>query len=173
MVLDEQHAIAGEDYREEGFDVTPVSDPNDVSELQRYTRANALMTFIGDPYINQLQLRQVMFGELGLQEFDHLIEEPPPQQDPALELEHRKAEAKEGELALKARDQELRAEKQAQDRDQQAQDSYGEAAERQARIGELDSRTLKNLAQAEAQEPGDQLDEYSQEANQLSNQGIR
>ena len=48
--------IGRTDYEDRDLDVVPVSDPGQVSDMQKMARAEALLeAFNGDPLINQLQ----------------------------------------------------------------------------------------------------------------------
>jgi chaperonin GroES len=46
-VLDEEKAVAREDYEDESYDVCPVSDPNMISDTQMLVKAELLKEFIG------------------------------------------------------------------------------------------------------------------------------
>ncbi len=75
--------VGREDYEDEDLDVIPVSDPNQVSDMQKIARAEAMMqTFNGDPLVNQKLIRQNMLEALGVRDVKAYFKVPPPQPDP-------------------------------------------------------------------------------------------
>jgi chaperonin GroES len=83
---DKVEPIYLEDYQGDDTDVAPVSDPTLVSDAQELTRSEALMQFVGDPFINQRELRVKRLQALKVQDIDTLLdtsENPPPPMDPA------------------------------------------------------------------------------------------
>ena len=129
---DEQEAIAKDDYAED-YDVQPVSDPTVVTDMQKMAKAQGLLEWKGDPFINQMEIRQRYFDAAGYDNVDGLLQEPsPPPEDPNIKI-------KAMELELKG----LVTEKKLP-----------------AEIAELMSRAMKNIADAEAKESGTQIDGY-------------
>jgi chaperonin GroES len=141
---DKVESIYLEDYQGDETDVAPVSDPTLVSDAQELTRAEALMKFAGDPYINQIELRRKFLVALKEQDIDTLLvkEEPKAPQDPkVLEIE--------GKLAVLE--------------EQTKQSGVKLAADIEmlnAKAAEVDANTILKLAQAEALELGPQMDVY-------------
>lgn len=83
---DKVEPIYLEDYQGDDTDVAPVSDPTLVSDAQELTRAEALMKFVNDPFINQKLLREKYLRALKEQNVEELLdtsENPPPPMDPA------------------------------------------------------------------------------------------
>ncbi len=141
-VLDEPEAISNEDYAEGDFDIVPVADPTVVTNMQKLGRAEFLMQFRGDPLVNQVELRQRVFGAASIEDIDELLVEKMPQ-DPALALQA-------DEIDLKKEDQRLRR------------------VEVESEIMERAAKVLKLIAEAEAKEAGPQLEIYKQEMALLS-----
>jgi chaperonin GroES len=93
-----------EDYRGDDTDVAPVSDPNLVSDAQELARAEALMQFKGDQFINQFELRRRFLVAMKDPNPDALLvkDPPPPPQDPKLLEVQAKVQAMEVEVNAKA-----------------------------------------------------------------------
>lgn len=78
-------AIGREDYADEDLDVIPVSDPQQISDIQKMTRAQALLeAFNGDPLINQKLLRQNFLEAAGVRDIKAYFDVPEPPPDPRL-----------------------------------------------------------------------------------------
>lgn len=140
---DEAIQVGRADYEDEDLDVIPVSDPSQVSDMQKIARAEAVMQmFNGDPLINQRKIREDALQALGVRDMKAYFEVPPPQPDPKALAEMAKAETN-------ARDSESRRiTAQAG-----AADKYAGAAERLANLGLLnDAATLAAHAVEEADE---------------------
>ena len=79
-VLDDQKAIARQDYAEGDFDVKPVADPSVTTSAQRLARAQFGLTLIGAPGVKPEVLVKRAFEAA---EFDNIEEiMPPPQVGP-------------------------------------------------------------------------------------------
>jgi len=76
-VLDTPEAIARSDYDAASYDVCPQADPKLVTDMQRLARAQLLQGFIGDPMVDQMELRRRIFVAQGQEDIDRLL--PPPQ----------------------------------------------------------------------------------------------
>ena len=82
-LTNEVGSIGRQDYEDEDLDVIPVSDPGQVSDVQKAARAEALMTtFNGDPLINQKEIRRDFLVAVGAKDIPRYFEVPPPQPDP-------------------------------------------------------------------------------------------
>lgn len=94
--------VGRDDYADNDLDVIPVSDPGQISDMQKMARSEAeWQSFNGDPLVNQVVLRRRRMEALGIKDAKELLEVPPPQPDPKvvadaakIELEHKKLEAK-------------------------------------------------------------------------------
>lgn len=141
-LLDDQEAVFLEDYQADDYDITPVSDPSVVTDMQKMAKMQALMQFNGDPYFNQMELRTRYLTQIGIDDLDKLLEEPKPQEDPKVKLDAMKLELE----AMKVK------------------------GKLPVELAEIMSKTIKNLADAEAAEAGIQLDSYMALAEAISNE---
>lgn len=93
--------VGREDYEDSDLDVIPVSDPGQISDMQKMARSEAeWQSFNGDPLVNQVALRRRRMEALGIKDVKEMLEVPPPAPDPKvvadaakIELEHKKLEA--------------------------------------------------------------------------------
>lgn len=137
--LDKQEPIYLEDYKGDETDIAPVSDPNIISNAQELAKADALMRFAGDPMIDQVEIRLNYLKALKVESYEKMVRPPtPPQPDPKIAIETGKLEILEHEAMA-------RIEK-----------MWSEAAATQA-------QGILSLAQAEAQELGNQMALYMSE----------
>ena len=76
--------IMAADYREDDLDVSPMSDPTAVTDLQKMSRIDFLMaTFRGDPNVDQVELDRRAMEAAGTQDIEALLKPKGPDQDPA------------------------------------------------------------------------------------------
>lgn len=131
---DKSEPIYLEDYQGDATDVAPVSDPNLVSDAQELARAEALMQFRGDPFINQIELRRRFLKALKDPDPGALLVEnpPPPPQDPKVMEVQGKLAAMEVEVNAKA------------------EKMMAEIENLQARNADLEASAALKIAQAEA-----------------------
>ena len=108
-VLDDELAVAPEDYNPDSVDVCPVADPNIVTDAQRLTRAQVYMEVATNPAaaaagVDPQECMRRFFDAIGADEVDKLFV-PPPQPGPVDELQARgmtaEVEGKEAETQLK------------------------------------------------------------------------
>jgi chaperonin GroES len=101
---DKSEPIYLADYQGDGTDIAPVSDPNLVSDAQELARAEALMQFKGDQFIDQVELRRRFLRALKTPDIDTLIvtEPPAPPPDPKVMEVQGKLAAMEVEVNAKA-----------------------------------------------------------------------
>jgi chaperonin GroES len=163
-VLDDQMAVFQSDYAANDLDIVPVADPTISSEAQRLARAQAML--------NSLQYNPTKGGKIGIlryyyeaigvpdveqflppKEVEQLVNsQEPPNPDlikiqneiinnkAKLEIESRKANMAQVEMEVKI--------------------EY-----LLAQIKEINTRAIKNIAEAEAKEAGIQIDSYAAMAN--------
>ena len=66
--------IMAADYREDDLDVSPMSDPTAVTDLQKMSRIDFLMaTFRGDPNVDQVELDRRAMEAAGTQDIEALL----------------------------------------------------------------------------------------------------
>lgn len=99
--MDSIAKVGREDYEDNDLDVVPVSDPSIVGDMQKMARSQALMAWVNDPLVNQVEIRRRVFEATGEPDIKKLLEVPEPAPDPKvvadaakLELEHKRLEAK-------------------------------------------------------------------------------
>lgn len=103
---DEASRIERSDYLDKDLDIVPVSDPAQISDMQKMAKAEALMgQFNGDPLINQKQIREDFLTAAGAKDIKRYFEVPPPMADPSLEskaaLEQATSKSREAEASAK------------------------------------------------------------------------
>lgn len=80
--MDNPQPIALNDYQGDATDVTPISDPTMSTDAQEMARAEAYMRMVGDPYVNQHEIRRRYFKSLKEENMESVLLETP-QPDPA------------------------------------------------------------------------------------------
>lgn len=136
---DKVEPIYLEDYQGDDTDVAPVSDPTLVSDAQELTRAEALMKFVNDPFINQKLLREKYLRALKEQNVEELLdtsENPPPPMDPA--------QAQKAMQEIQAKGEALSQQEQAIG--QQIEAAKGELAAKEQAIAEQISQAEQALS---------------------------
>jgi chaperonin GroES len=111
---DSWKTVTQQDYVE-GAGVEPISDPTMVSDMQRLGRAQFLMTFAADPYMNGHEIRRRMLEAANIPNIDKILN-PQPAPNPeiaakGMEIEIRGKEAEAGASLKRA--QEVQAYSQA------------------------------------------------------------
>lgn len=102
---DEQEAsrVTLDDYADDDIDVVPVSDPNLVTDMQRVAQAQLLMSFMGDPMVNQEQIRVRILEAARVEGAKNLVAQPPPPQpDPKTVLETAKQQREDFKAQVEA-----------------------------------------------------------------------
>lgn len=90
------------DFSQKGYDICPVADIDAVTSYQRMAQAQFLMSFIGNPYIDQIDLLKRVMNIAQVDDYDKLVVPPPPPVNPQMEVEQLKAQVKMQELQLEA-----------------------------------------------------------------------
>ena len=146
---DNPEAIARKDYAAEDSDVVPVADPTTVSDMQKLARAQFLLEFAADPYFNGRAIRERVLDAASIPEIDQILIEGNPAPDPQVAESADKIEIEKAKLALES---------------EKWNSELGlAAAKAEAEIAEIESKIIKNLADAEAAEAGPQLEQYKQQ----------
>jgi chaperonin GroES len=136
-VLDsgEQGVVTLADYRNDRTDVQPVADPQMASNLMSLAKAQALLPLKGEPGINNDEINKIYINSLDVPNADKLI----------IPADQRQPPPPDPVLNLAV----MRA--------------ASEHAKTQADIIETYSKVIKNLADAESKEAGEQLEKYKQD----------
>lgn len=146
--LDQAQPIYLQDYQGDDTDVSPISDPNLVSDAQELAKAEAMMRFSGDPMVNQLEIRKRYFQALKEENVDSLLQEAPPQQpDPRMAEMMAKIEVLQAETSAKIDKME-------------------------AETAKIKADAIKALAEAEAVEIGNQMQIYMGQFEALLNEKL-
>lgn len=141
---DKMEPILLQDYQGDDTDVAPVSDPNLVSDAQQLQQAEALQTLKGDPFINQMEIRRRYLTAIKVENIDTLLLKEPtaPPEDPR---------AKKIAADIEAQHVETTA---------SAEKSMAETRLLAVKATETEASAILKLAQAEAQELGNQMQMY-------------
>lgn len=147
---DKVQPILLEDYQGDDTDVIPVSDPNMVSDAQHLTQAEALIKFAGDPFFNQMEIRKRYLVAIKVENPETLLQEPPqPPPDPKAE-----------EIA--AKNEALHVKTTAE-----AEKSMAETHLLAVQAADTEAAAILKLAQAEAQELGNQMQLYASQFQEM------
>lgn len=148
-------SIGREDYADEDLDIVPVSDPGQISDMQKLARSEAeWQSFNGDPLVNQEALRRRRMEVLGVKDIKEMLEVPPPAPNPEFEIEKMRLELEGKKVELEAK----RLETEAPGKQASAAKSNIDAAKGAVEIGLMDdAATLAARAVEEEEnvEPAD------------------
>jgi len=151
-VLDNPQAISREDYDVTSCDVVPVSDPNNMNDLQRKLKAEALLSMRGqglnDAEINKFYVETLQIGDT--ERF--LLEEGANTIDQKTQLEMQKQQLEEQKLAIEERKLALEEQKLPAEIEVLNQEAV-----------KLQAESVRALADAESKEPGEQVGELKKE----------
>ena len=140
-VLDTPQAIARTDYDDKDIDVFPVSDPMEVSDTQRLVKAQALFGAQGQGYNDKL-IRRKYLEAIQAEDIDELMKAPKQRPDPKLIIEAQKLKLERAKLNF-------------------------EMMKFQYELPELHSKIMKNIADAESKEAGQQIEIYKEQMKYL------
>lgn len=144
-VLDTPKAIKRKDYAEGDADVSPISDPTEVSDTQKLIKAQSLINMVGQGF-NDTVIRRRYLEALQIPDVEDLLKDPtPPPMDPKISLELQKLEL---------------------ERDKFEFDLFKAKFE----IVEIQANIIKKIAEAEAKEAGPQVEIYKAELKSLTDQ---
>lgn len=138
---DSQSYIQKIDYEDDSLNIMPVADPNESTMQERLLKAQALMSFLGDPDANPIEIKKNYMSALGIDEseynkyFPGAQPTPPAPDQLKIMAEVKEIEAK--ELNLK----------------------YDNALK--------SAKTIEALASAEAKEIGPQMELYKYQRDEL------
>lgn len=150
-VIDEtiENVSVKQDFNSKDFDIVPVADIDSIMTVQRMSRANLLMTFINDPYLDGMEIRKRILEAANIPDIDKLLIQPQPQPDPLVQMEMVKQENRAKEIEIEAIKQSAALEK-----------GKLEIPKLQAEIEALKAKALRDIAEAEGVEKGRQLQQY-------------
>jgi hypothetical protein len=134
-------AIPRTDYDPGSCDVIPVADPNETTNAQKLIKGQIWMGMKGQGF-NDGEINKRFAESMQEPEPEKLLEAPEPPPDPKIEIEMRKLELEADKFQFDM----LKWE--------------GGRAERHAKVMGLIAKAEQAIANAEAQEPGMQLDLY-------------
>ncbi len=152
-VLDNQDAVSVEDF-EEDYDVYPVGDPNETSDMQKIFKSQALMQF-REQGLDDNVIMQRSLEALGIPDIEELMpggKVAPAQPPPEVIVKGQEFELKGRELELKARELDIAEAKLPFEKEK------------------LRSEAIKNIADAESKEPGTQVAYYGEAITSLTAQ---
>lgn len=142
--------VLREDYTGPIEDITPASDPNVVSDSQRISQATAVLQAAhSSPGFNLYEANRRYLEALKVPAIDKILPDPkgqdavPPPQNPKVEIEKMKLQAKQAEMQLNGK---LAAMKLMQ-----------EAEVKQAQVRKLQAEATKLLAEAQGVDTGHQI----------------
>lgn len=138
-VMDTPKAVKRLDYEDQSLDIRPVSNPNEVSDIQKIMKATALMEVLGQGF-NDNAIRRRYLEALGIPDIEEIMPDPDakPPIDPKTMVEIQKLELERDKFELSV-------------------------VEARARILKMHADAVNALARAEAAEQGPQLEKYKAE----------
>ena len=143
--MDTPKAVKRKDYAENDADISPISDPTEVSDSQKLIKGQALMGLIGQGF-NDMVIKRRYLEALQIPDTEDLLKDPtPPPMDPKISLELQKLELERDHFEF-------------------------EIMKAKYEIAKIQSETIKNLALAEGVEAGEQTEIYKAELKSLTDQ---
>lgn len=153
-VLDTPQATGRADYAQGDLDVVPVADPSMSSDVLRLAKAQALMQISGRPGINEDELTVRYLEAIQAEAPERVVlppdQRPQPPPDPRLLEVQDKAQERQARFELDASKVQLEKEL------------------LRAQIEQTRSAAIKNVADAEATELGQQIEQYRMIVDHLS-----
>lgn len=144
---DSQQVAGIEDYNLDDFDISPASDPRIASDQYLLSQASALLPFLQNPLIDPKEVMLRYFTAIKVVDPEALFAKKDPHAGPPPEIVEKMAKLENDRMRI-----ELETNKAKVD-----------AQEKMARI-------IKLLAEAEAIEPGIQLEQYKAQAKQIESE---
>jgi len=161
-ILDNPQAISGEDYVEKGMDIRPITDPKMVSDQVKQARASFLMQMQETGQVQGREATKRMLEAYNIEDPEALLP------DEAQEAQVSEQQARMAALQEQMLEQQVR--KTAADAIKHETDAGLKPIEQARKVDEtraniLNKRTgaIKNVADAEAAEEGQQLERYKRQ----------
>ena len=147
--------VQKDDFEDSGYDFVPVADPEVATDAQRMGRAEVLLGFRGDPYVNQMEIRKRALEAANL-DMENLLQQPE-QSLEALQQENEQLKQQlqqvgQGRLQLQAKEQ-ARKEKET--------DSKAKKVDSDIQLNKV--KMIEGIANAESKEMGDNISAYRAE----------
>lgn len=157
-VLDDEAIVYQDDYIEADLDIQPIADPSVSSDAHRLARTQAQMSLVGQPGINSYEIMRRYLEDLETPNVDKILTPPDPNAPPPIEVIEKQSEIQE-------RGQKLDLESKKLELD--AMRIQSDVLKKDAEIKELMARATKHIADAEAAEIGQQLQQYKLQLDQM------
>ena len=142
--------VSPDDFKDEGINFSPVSDPKMVTDLQRMGRAQYLSQFANDPFFNPIEIRRRLLEAAQIEDIDSLVIEPSDAPSMQEQLEMLKQRNENIRLSIELRKLQL------------------EEAKTKAEVVGKHAKAIDDLASAEAREVGTQIGAYTAETERLA-----
>jgi len=146
-ILDDPNAKVETDFNTNAVDVIPMSDPEMLTNVQSFMKAQILAEYKDDPYVDPIEIRKRIMYNLNEKEVDDLIKTPAPQ-EPDM-VSSAQVAALESQIITQKSDNQRKDKEFMLKVDQFIIDSKAKLA-----------KATRDLAAAEAEEDGSQLAEY-------------
>lgn len=144
--------VTKEIFEDKKYNFCPVANPKESVEAMKMAKAAYIGQFMADPYFNPMEVRRRMLDAASIDDIDKLLVEPsgePSIQDQIL-LSQMKVQEFKLQLDI------MKAEKEAEEKD--------------SKIVKNKASAIKDLAQAEAEEVGSQLDMYKTQLEAINDE---
>lgn len=151
------------DFNKRNYDISPVADVDAVTNFQRMAMAQFYMGFIGNPYVDQVELLTRVFRSANTEDVSRLVVAPQPQVDPAMQIEQMRLQAKAQELEAKNNIETTKS-------FAEMEEMKVTIAKMQAEIGEIETKSMVNLATAARVSKETDLKEEMEQIKVLDNQ---
>jgi len=149
-VIDEEKIVARDDYDIESCDVVPVCDPNNMNDVLKKVKAEAVLQLKGQPHINPMEVDKIYIEALQVPYGDRIFVEPqPPPPDPQIEIDKQKNEIEAAKVALDREKFEFDKQKKTVDTERTIADTEKLRAETRKILSEIDeqSRAVADLSE--------------------------
>ena len=157
--------VQGNDFQMGNMDVAPTADPNMANDSTQLAKAAMYQQFVGDPFVNQLGLRQEIFKSAKLDL--NLLNPPQEGPDMATEMAIADKELASDKLALDERKQKHEEQKAAHQQHLAELDAQIRLLQTQKDGLLKEAQAVSALASAEAQEAGTQIQAYQTDLNAM------
>lgn len=144
---DSQEAIRDVDYSFDRTDIVPTADPSESIQSQKIVKAEAALQFVGDPEMNSYEIKRRYLEAIEMPNIDIIL--PPPSNEP------QPPDPRLIQLTAEIAETEARTKK------------------LQLETAEVISKVIKNLADAESKEVGQQINMLKTQADLLIRQGVQ